>query len=191
MSDSLVDAAMAHPARTHKDYQIGIICALATEKAAMVAMLDETYPKLKKEDGNENEYTLGRIWVRNVVIACPPAGLMGNGLAAIVVINMRRSFPIKFGLMVGVGGGVWSKKNDIRLGDIVVSQPTGAHGGVQHPARVRVKKIKRLIMDNSEMERPLKDKVDARIINDRQATSKWTTTHPEQIIIKWNRWVWI
>jgi nucleoside phosphorylase len=55
---------------------------------------------------------------------------MGNGPAAIVTVNMRRSFLIKFGLMVGVGGGVWSKENDIRLGDIVVSQPTGAHGGV-------------------------------------------------------------
>ena len=43
---------------------------------------------------------------------------------------MQRSFPIKFGLMVGVGGGVWSKKDDIRLGDVVVSQPTGIHGGV-------------------------------------------------------------
>ena len=130
MSDSLVDTAMAHPPRTHEDYQIGVICALATEKAAMVAMLDETHPKLKKENGDENEYTLGRIGVHNVVIACLPAGLMGNGPAAIVANNMRRSFPIKFGLMVGVGGGVWSKKDDIRLGDVVVSQPTGAHGGV-------------------------------------------------------------
>ena len=43
---------------------------------------------------------------------------------------MRRSFPIKFGLMVGVGGGVLSKKDDIRLGDVVVSQPAGSHGGV-------------------------------------------------------------
>jgi len=32
--------------------------------------------------------------------------------------------------MVGIAGGVWSKKDDIRLGDIVVSQPTGLHGGV-------------------------------------------------------------
>jgi hypothetical protein len=49
MSNSLVDAAMAHPPRTHKDYQIGIICALATEEAAMATMLDEEHPKLKKE----------------------------------------------------------------------------------------------------------------------------------------------
>jgi nucleoside phosphorylase len=121
---------MAHPPRTHEDYQIGIICALATEKAAMVAMLDETHARLTKENGDENEYTLGRVGVHNVVIACLPAGLIGNGPAAIVANNMQRSFPIKFGLMVGVGGGVWSKNNDIRLGDVVVSQPTGTHGGV-------------------------------------------------------------
>jgi hypothetical protein len=46
---------------------------------------------------------------------------MGNGPAAIVAINMRRSFPIKLGLMVGVRGRVWSKKNDISLGDIVAN----------------------------------------------------------------------
>jgi hypothetical protein len=39
---------MADPPRTHEDYQIGVICALATEKAAIVAMMDETHPKLKK-----------------------------------------------------------------------------------------------------------------------------------------------
>jgi nucleoside phosphorylase len=120
---------MAQP-RTHEDYQIGIICALETEKAAMVAMLDEPHPGLKKENGDDNEYTLGRIGVHSVVIACLPAGDMGNGPAATVANNMQRSFPIKFGLMVGVGGGVWSKKYDIRLGDVVVSQPTGTHGGV-------------------------------------------------------------
>jgi hypothetical protein len=43
---------------------------------------------------------------------------------------MERSFPIKFGLMVVIGGGAWSKKTDIRLGDVVISQPEGSHGGV-------------------------------------------------------------
>jgi nucleoside phosphorylase len=96
----------------------------------MAAMLDDPHPRLKKEEGDDNDYTLGRIGVHNVVIACLPAGLTGNGPAAIIANNMRRSFPIKFGLMVGVGGGVPSKKDDIRLGDVVVSQPTGSHGGV-------------------------------------------------------------
>jgi hypothetical protein len=45
---------------------------------------------------------------------------------------MRSTFPaIRFGLMVGIGGGVPSKKIDIRLGDVVVSKPTaGTFGGV-------------------------------------------------------------
>jgi nucleoside phosphorylase len=120
---------MASP-RRKEDYQIGIICALATEKAAMVAMLDETYDKLPKDKADPNDYTFGRIGEHDVVIACLPAGSMGNGPAATVVNNMTRSFSIKFGLMVGVGGGVWSKRTDIRLGDVAVSQPTGVHGGV-------------------------------------------------------------
>lgn len=121
---------MDHPLPTREDYQIGIICALAIEKAAMVAMLDKTHPKLRKADNDNNEYTLGKIKAHNVVIACLPAGSIGNGPAATVANNMQRSFPIKFGLMVGVGGGVWSKKEDIRLGDVIVSEPTGTHGGV-------------------------------------------------------------
>jgi nucleoside phosphorylase len=44
---------------------------------------------------------------------------------------MQSTFPnIRFGLTVGIGGGVPSKKRDIRLGDVVVSQPTGTSGGV-------------------------------------------------------------
>ncbi len=44
---------------------------------------------------------------------------------------MLRSFPsIRFGLMVGIGGGAPSLKHDIRLGDVVVSSPVGRTGGV-------------------------------------------------------------
>jgi nucleoside phosphorylase len=32
--------------------------------------------------------------------------------------------------MVGIGGGVPSSKNDIRLGDVVVSVPAGRYPGV-------------------------------------------------------------
>ena len=130
MSHSLADDTMAHAPQKYTDYHIGIICALAIEKAAVVAMLDETHLKLRKEKGDDNEYTLGRIGLHNVVIACLPAGIMGVGAAATVAKDMLRSFTIKFGLMVGIGGGVWSKQDDIRLGDVVVSQPTGNHGGV-------------------------------------------------------------
>jgi nucleoside phosphorylase len=116
--------------RTHQDYQIGIICALALEKAAVEAMLDEEHPRLKNKEHDANDYTLGRIRAHNVAIACLPAGLLGNGPAATVARDMVRSFPIKFCLMVGIGGGVCSKRADVRLGDVVVSQPEGIHGGV-------------------------------------------------------------
>lgn len=116
--------------RRKDDYQIGIICALAIEAVAMESMLDETHTTLPKDKDDPNDYSFGRIGVHNIVIACLPAGSMGNGPAATVATNMLRSFPIKFSLLVGVAGGVWSKKADIRLGDVVVSQPTGRHGGV-------------------------------------------------------------
>jgi nucleoside phosphorylase len=37
---------------------------------------------------------------------------------------------IKIGLLVGIGGGLPNKQNDIRLGDVVVSKPEGQYGGV-------------------------------------------------------------
>jgi hypothetical protein len=37
---------------------------------------------------------------------------------------------IKFGMMIGIGGGVPSAKHDIRLGDVVVGKPRGTSGGV-------------------------------------------------------------
>jgi nucleoside phosphorylase len=112
------------------DYPIGVICALAVEKAAFVAMLDEVHEATPTPKNDENNYTFGRIGHHNIVVACLPAGITGNNSAATVAKDMLRSFPIKIGLMVGVGGGVWSQKMDIRLGDVVVSQPEGTHGGV-------------------------------------------------------------
>ena len=51
--------------------------------------------------------------------------------AAVAAKSMQTTFPsLKFVLMVGVGGGIPSQENDIRLSDIVVSLPNGQHGGV-------------------------------------------------------------
>jgi nucleoside phosphorylase len=64
-------------------------------------------------------------------MACLPKGLPGTTSAATVAIQMKSAFPsIRFGLMVGIGGGVPSASFDIRLGDVVVSQPHMGHGGV-------------------------------------------------------------
>ncbi|KAF1983490.1 hypothetical protein K402DRAFT_162769 [Aulographum hederae CBS 113979] len=116
--------------RNRKAYTIGVICALFIEMAAFVVMLDETHDPLPDLEDDQNSYTFGQIGNHNIVVACLPAGMTGTDTAATVAKDMLRSFQIKIGLMVGVGAGVWSKKVDLRFGDVVVSQPDGKHGGV-------------------------------------------------------------
>ncbi|EEA21336.1 conserved hypothetical protein [Talaromyces marneffei ATCC 18224] len=53
--------------------------------------------------------------------------------ATVVAAQIQLAFPlIRFGLMVGIGGGVPSATYpDIRLGDVVVSRPERTHSGVE------------------------------------------------------------
>lgn len=134
---------------TYGDYTVGWICALPeTELVAAGAMLDEEHPVLPAADPQDaNSYLLGKIGSHNVVIACLPAEKTGTVSAAIVAKDMLRSFKaVRFGLMVGIGGGapyygVADNLNydggdsededseeddpgdmrDIRLGDVVIS----------------------------------------------------------------------
>jgi nucleoside phosphorylase len=115
----------------HQDYIIGWICALPTEMVAAVGMLDSRHASLPQPSYDTNIYTLGSIGSHNVVIACLPAGVTGTNSAAIIATRMLSTFTsLRFGLMVGIGGGVPSQENDIRLGDVVVSKPGGTFGGV-------------------------------------------------------------
>jgi nucleoside phosphorylase len=117
----------------HEDYTVGWVCALPIELAAAQEMLDEEHPDLGRtlSDNDENLYALGSMGGHNVAIVCLPAGRYGNNPAASVATQMRATFKaIRFGLMVGIGGGVPSAEADIRLGDVVVSQPHGTFGGV-------------------------------------------------------------
>ena len=118
--------------RSHRDYTIGWICALPLESTAAMAMLDEVHETpLVQDRSDHNMYVLGRVGVHNVAIACLPAGRIGTSSAATVATQMMFSFKnIRFGLMVGIGGGVPSSKYDIRLGDVVVSKPCAGNGGV-------------------------------------------------------------
>ncbi len=112
------------------DYTVGWVCALSQELAAAEEMLDEEHEALSAQDGDSNIYSFGRVGKHNVVIACLPEGSTGNNSAASVAQDLMRSFrSIRFGLLVGIGGGV-PTKTDIRLGDVVVSTPSGTHGGV-------------------------------------------------------------
>jgi hypothetical protein len=115
----------------HEDYSIGWVCALPIELTAARAILDEEHEPLNQDSNDTNLYTLGRICEHNVVIACLPVGQIGTSSAVALAIQMKSAFQaIRFGLMVGIGGGVPSDEADIRLGDIVVSQPQRGHGGV-------------------------------------------------------------
>ncbi|KAN0071119.1 hypothetical protein V8E54_010550 [Elaphomyces granulatus] len=121
---------------TSNDYTVGWICAFEIELAASQAMLDEVYPDLLQDEKDSNTYTLGRIGQHNVVLACLPSGTTGTDAAATAAKDLLRSFPkIRFGLMVGVGGGAPGHPSDdpnedLHLGDVVVSNPESGHGGV-------------------------------------------------------------
>lgn len=116
---------------TNDDYTVAWICALPLEMAAAKTMLDEIHNSLDQPRTDHNAYTLGRLSHHNVVIASLPSDIYGTTSAATVLSHMLQTFPsLRFGLMVGIGGGVPSKKVDIRLGDVVVSMPTATSGGV-------------------------------------------------------------
>jgi nucleoside phosphorylase len=121
---------MGSPILTYKDYTIGWICALSGELLAARAVLEEEHPSLPQPRHDQNSYTFGRIGKHNIVIACLPSGKYGTTSAANVAINLARTFTsIRFGLMVGIGGGAPNQRHDIRLGDVVVSSPTGRSSG--------------------------------------------------------------
>jgi hypothetical protein len=52
---------------------------------------------------------LGYVYSHNVVLVCLQAGVDGINAAAIVAANMLRTFKgLRFGLMVGIGGGIFN-----------------------------------------------------------------------------------
>ncbi|CAG8206823.1 unnamed protein product [Penicillium salamii] len=113
---------VARPSLCHNDYTVGWICALPLEMAAAKLMLDAIYPGLPRLPTDYNTYILGNIGDHNIVISGLLSGAYGNVLAATVAMQLRLSFhSIRFGLMVGIGGGILSSKVDIRLSDIMVS----------------------------------------------------------------------
>ncbi|KAM0799185.1 nucleoside phosphorylase domain-containing protein [Usnea florida] len=112
--------------RRYLAYTVGWICAVKTEYVAACELLDEEYPPLPTVSSHDNNvYTLGRIGDHHVVVACHPNGRYGIASAATVAKDMLHSFEsVRIGLIVGIGGGAPSQKNDIRLGDVVVGCPT-------------------------------------------------------------------
>ncbi len=63
---------MALPqALQRENYQIGVICALAIEQAAVIATLDgDEHWGPTPLSGDDNQYTFGRIKDQNICTAC-------------------------------------------------------------------------------------------------------------------------
>ncbi|OLN97084.1 hypothetical protein CCHL11_02167 [Colletotrichum chlorophyti] len=106
-------------------YTIGWITALDKELTAALAVLEEEHQKpenFRKQPRDTNNYAWGRIGDHNVVIASLAAGKYSTVSAATTAGSMINSLlHLRFGLMVGIGGGIprLADNIDIRLGDVV------------------------------------------------------------------------
>lgn len=121
--------------KSSESYTIGWIGALPFERAAATAQLDDRHQPptdFQQHRSDNNSYTWGRMGKHNIVIASLPAGVHGTTAATTTALNLLMSLPaIKIGLLVGIGGGIARHDDqDVRLGDVVVSQPEGTIGGV-------------------------------------------------------------
>ncbi|KAK7453140.1 hypothetical protein CaCOL14_005016 [Colletotrichum acutatum] len=113
-------------------YTIDWICAIVLEFIAARLFLDEVHAEPRSLSRNDNNsYKLGRMGKHKVAIAVFPHGGYGESSVVVVARDMVRTFVnLRVGLMVGIGGGAPSPRNDVRLGDVVVSLPAEGYGGV-------------------------------------------------------------
>ncbi|UKZ85974.1 uncharacterized protein TrAFT101_001813 [Trichoderma asperellum] len=115
------------------DYLVGWVCALPAEAAAAKAALDSIHDDLPLDQNSVdcNNYVLGSLHGHNVVLAYPNSGVYGEVSVASVATQLHASFKsVRFILLVGIAGGVPGTKEDIRLGDVVVSKPKAGWPGV-------------------------------------------------------------
>ncbi|KAM0562304.1 hypothetical protein ACHAPJ_001991 [Fusarium lateritium] len=121
--------------RLESHYTIAWIAPLPHEHAAAKALLDDRHdtPDDFYHPTDDFSYTWGRMGKHNIVIVSLPAGtknLVSASVTASILVSSLHH--IRIGLLVGIGGGIPCQDlgHDIRLGDVVVSQPQGTSGGV-------------------------------------------------------------
>lgn len=91
-------------------YTVGWVCATKDEVTASRVLLDEEHERPPKQPNDDNGYILCRMEKHYVVIAFPGAGTYGADVIAQATAHMVRTFQnVRFGLMVGIGGGAPSK----------------------------------------------------------------------------------
>ncbi|KAL2840935.1 hypothetical protein BJX68DRAFT_271402 [Aspergillus pseudodeflectus] len=115
----------------HESYSVALICPLEVELSAARYMLDEEHEPLTQNPHDHNVYILGTMSGHNVVIGSFSRGDMGLTRTAVIIAHLTRTFvEVELCLLVGIGGGIPSTAADIRLGDVVVSDPEGRLGGI-------------------------------------------------------------
>lgn len=115
------------------DYSVGWVCALPIEVEAAKATLDTIHdnPLPNRNLSDNSNYILGSLQGHNVVVAYPNHGEYGKTSVADVAKQLHANFKsIRFNLTIGIAGGVPDTKEDIRLGDVVVSKSIAGHLGV-------------------------------------------------------------
>ena len=115
-----------------EDYCIAWVCASVAQHTACRLMLDEVHqaPDMLKSD--EIFYAFGRVGPHNVVVACPLKDSHEATSAPTMTGCLLTSFPnLRFGVLIGIGGGVPSSNERIRLGDVVVGSSPGSWGKYQ------------------------------------------------------------
>ncbi|KAI1176545.1 ankyrin [Nemania sp. FL0916] len=132
LADQNFSRTADHEILSPDQYTVGWISAIEIEYTAAQLLFDKRHDgPIERNPQDNNVYELGRIGGHNVVMTVLPEGEYGIAAAAMVARDMVRTFPnVRVGLMVGIGGAAPTKKNDIRLGDIVVSAPSSGKGGV-------------------------------------------------------------
>ncbi|CBF73917.1 hypothetical protein AN8115.2 [Aspergillus nidulans FGSC A4] len=115
-----------------EDYRVACITVIPAEYAAFEQMFDHTHGQpIGIDRGDLNHYEYGDVAGHNVVLCA--AARPGTNNAAITATEVRRTFHnLKFGLLVGIGGGVPNGSCDIRLGDVVVAASDGTSNGITH-----------------------------------------------------------
>lgn len=126
----------------YEDYSIAWLAVLPIEAEAALGMLDKQHPgRFESVPGDDFIYIGGEINGHNVVIATWPVGQnYGVGSAAALINQVKARFSnIWFALLVGVAAGLpnlsptsSSRRQDIRLGDVLVCVPEQAGGGIIH-----------------------------------------------------------
>jgi nucleoside phosphorylase len=114
------------------DYHVACITVIPEEYAAFKQMFDLTHGQpIGIDRGDQNQYEFGEVAGHNLVLCA--AARSGTNNAAITATDFRHTFPeLRFGLLVGICGGVPNGSCDIRLGDVVVAAPEGLSNGITH-----------------------------------------------------------